>query len=171
MSKTLDSTASLTNARGFMENRNSGMGRIAAAARLATSSDSRRQIRRRCRPLSLRNISTAAPYPTADQPLPMSRAARNSTNASHIGSAIFRIKTVRRCTACQCHLRRPVDTNGCGHRPSSPLYPRKMSFADWLASVIARTQRILAPEEGMCTAWATPMPKLATGAVLTERHR
>ena len=124
------------------------MGRIAAAARPATSSDSRRQIRSRCRPLSLRKISTAAPYPTAGQPLPVSRAARNSANASHIGSAVLRIKTVRRPTACHCHLRRPVGTNGCGHCPSSLRYPRKMSFADWLASVaIARSQRMLAREQ------------------------
>ena len=126
------------------------MGRIAAAARPATSSDSRRQIRSRCRPLSLRKTSTAAPYPSADQPLPASRAARNSANTSHIGSAVLRIKTVCRPMACPCHLGRPVGTNGCGHGPSSLRYPRKMPFADWLASVaIARGQRMLAHEEGI----------------------
>ena len=148
------------------------MGRIAAAARPGTSSDSRRQIRSRCRPLSLRKISTAAPYPSAGQPLPASRPARNSAHASHIGSAVLRIKTVRRPTACQRHLGRPVGTNGRGHCPSSLRYPRKMSFADWLASVaMARSQRMHAQEEGIRLAWATQAPNQTSGAIFTDSNR
>jgi hypothetical protein len=124
------------------------MGRTTAAARPPSSSDSRRQIRSRCRPLSLRNISIVAPYHTAGQLLPASRVARTSASASHIGREALRISSVCRLIACPCHLTRPVGTNDCGHhRPLSLRYPRKISFVDWLALVvIAWTQRMLAQE-------------------------
>ena len=172
MSKTADNTASLTNSRGFTKNRNSEMGRIAAAARPATSSDSRKQIRSRCRPVNLRKISTAAPYPSAGQPLPASRAARNSANASHTGSAVLRIKIVRRPMACQCHFGCSAGTNGCGHGPSSLRYPRKMPFADWLASVaMTQSQRLLTQKEGIRIAQAMQVPEQTACAIFTERHR
>ena len=94
-SKAMDSTPSQASpCADSTHGRRSRIGRAAAAARRGNSSDIRRQIRSRCRPLMFRSISTVTAYPAASPPGTASSAAIASASPSHTGSTVLRHETV-----------------------------------------------------------------------------